>query len=350
MVSRTHQAPWWMGDLPEQRPEQRMISGEFGAMRWRVGRLVALVAVWGAGCGVVAQRVRVEAGTGVYFLAAGPVGMHGSQSYLGVDLREVESSRGMRGAEIARVDHDGPAGKAGLLEHDVVMNVNGQAIEGPEVLRRMLHETPPGRPLTLTVSRAGQQKTFTVQMGNREDVDREAWEQHIMVPDTEPAPVVQDERVERRGSGFLSAPGRAGRNFLGGIVLSPAYTGAMLETMAPQLAEYFGAQGKMGLLVRSVDVNSPAATAGLRAGDVVVRVNAISIATSSDWMRLMRENKGRAIPVVVLRERREQTLTIIPNAKHHSSLLPDFWPHRATAFWGGPGPDRASVATPQLPQ
>ena len=118
--------------------------------------------------------------------------------------------------------------------------------------------------------------------------------------------------------------------------------------MVPQLAEYFGAQGKNGLLVRSVDANSPAAVAGLRAGDVVVRVNAVAITTSGDWVRIMRDNKGRAIPVVVLRERREQTLTMIPNAKHHSSLLPEFWTRHGSGFWSGPIPDRASISPAEL--
>ena len=101
----------------------------------------------------------------------------------------------------------------------------------------------------------------------------------------------------------------------------------MLETMAPQLAGYFGAQGRAGLLVRSVDANSPAALAGIHAGDVVVRVNSTPIAVTSDWLRAVRENKGKPTNVVVLRDRHEQTLVMTPNFKHHSSLMPDFWPH-----------------------
>ena len=263
-------------------------------------------------------------------------GGHASQGYLGVNLRDIPdeqvpllklSLNGSlpRGAEIMSVDHDGPAGKAGLREHDVVLQMNGQAVEGGEPLRRMLRDTPPGRTVTLLISRAGQQQTISAQMANREDVERQAWEQHWTVPDPQPSDPVPPP--ERRGSGFFSSPGRASRSFLGAMVLSPGYTGAMLETMAPQLAEFFGAQGKTGLLVRSVDSNSPAALAGMRAGDVVVRVNTTDIATSSDWLRTVRENKGKTINVVVLRDRREQTLSMIPNAKHHSSLLPERWRH-----------------------
>ncbi|RXH57735.1 PDZ domain-containing protein [Granulicella sibirica] len=262
-----------------------------------------------------------------------------NQGYLGVDIRDVneaslasarartaKDSKDPRGAEIVRVDHDGPAGKAGLHEHDIVLQVNGQAIDTGEQLRRLLHDAPPGRSLTLTINRDGQSQTIAAQMGNREDVEREAWEEHVKISDPEPLPPAP-ETIERRGTGFFSSPGRVSRNLFGGIGLSPGYTGVLLERMAPQLAEYFGAQGKTGLLVRSVDPNSPAAVAGLHAGDVVMRVNGNNIASSSDWFKTIRENKGRPVNVIVLRDRQEQTLTMVPNAKHHSSLIPDMWPH-----------------------
>jgi S1-C subfamily serine protease len=263
-----------------------------------------------------------------------------------VDVRDVPegsstNSRTPRGAEILHVDHDAPAGKAGLREHDIVLIMNGQPIESGDFLRRMLHETPPGRPVTLTIVRGGQQQAITAQMSTREDVEREAWEEHVdQETIVDPAPGFTPG--VRHGNGFFSAPGRAGRSLLGSIG-SSGYTGVMLETMAPQLAEFFGAQGKSGMLVRSVDANSPAAVAGLHAGDVVVRVNSVGIASSSDWSRVVRDNKGRAIAVVVLRERREQTLMLIPNAKHRSSLFPDLWPHFGSSLRSAAPPDHAAV-------
>ncbi len=80
-------------------------------------------------------------------------GIRRPQGYLGVDVRDVSEEsvsllklREARGAEIIRVDHDAPAGKMGLREHDVVLQLNGVAVEGEEQIRRMLRELAPGRP------------------------------------------------------------------------------------------------------------------------------------------------------------------------------------------------------------
>ena len=85
------------------------------------------------------------------------------RSYLGVDISDVTSDRvgplklkEERGVEIVSVDQDAPAGKAGLKEHDVILEFDGNKVESEEQLRRMLRETPPGRTVTLGISRDGQ--------------------------------------------------------------------------------------------------------------------------------------------------------------------------------------------------
>lgn len=310
-----------MNGLRTATRRSRWRRGSFGLSALLAATVLGQVGIAGA------QKQRVS-----YILPGARVAAanstHTQQGYLGVDIRDVSKEQlanlkmdSTRGAEILHVDHDGPAGKAGLREHDVILTMNGQAVEGEEQMRRMIRETPPGHAVSLVISREGQQQTLSTQMANKEEVERQAWPQHILEPDGSPAAAIPPEEKH----GFFSSPGKASRSFLGSIV-SPTYTGAVLETMAPQLAEYFGAQGKAGLLVRSVDNNSPAAQAGLHAGDVVVRVNSANISTSSDWLRAVRDNKGKTISVVVLRDRREQTLLMVPNSKHHSSLLPDFWP------------------------
>ncbi len=285
---------------------------------------------------VLVVAVGVGAGTRMWASPGRMASPRSAQGYLGVDVRDLtdEELNGLRikdarGAEITRLDHDGPACKAGVREHDVVLGMDGRPVEGQEQFRRMLHEVPAGRVVALLVLRDGQQQTITATMANREEVERQAWNQHITVvdPDGTPAPAPPSPGGHARsGLGFLhggsaTAEPNAGRtrSFLGTMLGAP-YIGAVVEPVGPQLGEFFGVPSGVGLLVKSVDANSPAAVAGLRAGDVVVKANQMTMSTESDWTKSVHENKGHAIPVLVLRERKEQTLTLTPDAKRKAVL------------------------------
>jgi len=254
------------------------------------------------------------------YLLLGGVPAARAQGYLGVDVRDVTTDqvatlklKEARGAEIVLVDHDAPAGKAGLREHDVLLRINGQVLEGEEQTRRILRESPPGTTIVLLVSRDGQTLTVTTQTANREEVERQAWERHLTVP--EPAAAGVDGR-----GGEAATLSNHGNGFVAPALKNSSYTGAMLEAISGQLAEFFGGAG---LLVRSVEANSPADVAGLRAGDVVVRINARVVASTSDWTRVVKESHGRPLNVTVLREKREQSVVLTPDAKKRSSLE---WP------------------------
>ncbi len=288
----------------------------------RTGVMLVGLGLGLAGCAVARAGV---IGWGGGFEASAASQSRGTQGYLGVDIRDVSDDqiavlklKESRGAEVIHVDHDGPAGKVGLCEHDVILQMNGQVIEGEDQLRRMLRETPAGRTVTLVVSRDGQQMTLTPQLANRLEVERKAWEDHWRVPE----PARGSDAGVGSGNGFFSpAPTAKGHNFIGALTLGSSYTGATVETLGPQLAEFFGSPGA-GVLVHSIDANSPAALAGLRAGDVVVRANSIKMTNSGDWIKIVRENKGKPLAVVVLRDKKEQTLTLIPDGKKRSSVEP----------------------------
>lgn len=257
-----------------------------------------------------------------------------TQGYLGIGLRDVTEDqvaplklKEARGAEIVSVDHDGPACKAGLQAHDVILQVNGAAIDNEEQIRRMLHDVPPGREVTLVISRDGQERTITTQLANREELGRKAWEGRYIVP--EPAESGSSAYMHAGSGFFKSSPSTAtgalkGQHGILGttLIVSSSYTGAKLEVMGPQLAEFFGTQGSAGLLVRSVDANSPAADAGLKAGDVVVKVNSIPVTSGTGWMKMVHENRGKPVNVLVIRDKKEQTLTMRPDDKKRSSIAP----------------------------
>lgn len=266
-------------------------------------------------------RVRLEA------VLTAPLGYGGAggsrlqgQGYLGIDIRDISDNeagalrlKDSRGAEIVMVDHDGPAAKAGLREHDVVLSVNGTLIEGEEDLRKLLRELQPGRSISMVVCRGGTEQTVSAVMANRAELERQAWEQHWTVPE----PV--------REEGIAAAPAAKnsfGHGFMSGHLLpmAPAYTGATVDALGIQLAGFFGVKDGKGLLVHAIDENSPAALAGLHAGDVVTKVNGDHVSTKSEWSRALRDSKGHPVSLLVVRDRHELTLTMVPDGKHRSEV------------------------------
>lgn len=257
---------------------------------------------------------------------------HSGQGYLGVSVRDVTEEqvsllrlKDTRGAVIVRVDHDGPAGKMGLREHDVVLQMNGAAIEGEEHMRRLLHEYAPGRAVVLVISRDGLSMTMTSVMADRSELERQTWEQHLAPPPGPQAPMAalpsgEDATPLSSATNGPAPSSRYSKSFLGTLLMNPSYTGAMLEVMGPQLAQFFGVQGGVGLLVRSVVTNSPAERAGLHAGDVVLRANAHDVRTTNEWAKTIKEAKGRPVTVVVLRDKQEKTLTLTPDGKRRAAL------------------------------
>lgn len=236
----------------------------------------------------------------------------GTNSYLGVDIVDVTTARlsalklkEEKGVEVTMVDQDAPAGKAGIKEHDVILTMNGTTIESGAQLRRMIHETPPGRAVTLGLSRDGQPMTVKVQLADRHA--EMAWPKtgdiHVNVPE------IHIPDIDIPSMNMV-------------VVTSSARSGLMVENITPQLGEFFGLRNGDGVLVRSVEKGSRAERAGFKAGDVIFKVNGQQIHDTSDFAHAVQSRKNNAVNVAVMREKREQNLTLtLPGHKDSSDLI-----------------------------
>jgi serine protease Do len=230
-----------------------------------------------------------------------------SQGYIGVVLGEVDNERASalqlkdaHAAEVVMVDHDAPVGKSGGLRvHDVILQLDGQAFDNVDQLRHRLQKMPSGRTVTLLISRDGSRINVTVQLCDRKVLEQQAWSQHFSVP--EPA-------TPGAGQSFLGNAPSGGSAFLDSMIPRALYVGADVNPVRTQLADYFGVKSGTGLLVESVDNPSPASRAGLKAGDVVVKVDSQQMTSKNDWLKAIRNHHGQPVQVTVMRNKQEQVL------------------------------------------
>jgi serine protease Do len=235
-------------------------------------------------------------------------------AYLGVDITDVSPERlaalklkDERGVEVTMVDQDAPAGKAGLKEHDVILSMNGTNVDSGAQLRRMIRETPPGRTVTFGVTRDGQPLTIKVQLADRHKTTA-AW-----------GPKVKDFKFE-----MPAMPKMQDFDMPVSVVVvhSSMRSGLMVENITSQLGDFFGVKNGKGVLIRSVEKGSRADKAGFRAGDVIVRVNEQTVQDTSDFSHALRSSSSDIIKVGIIRDKREQNLTLpLPDRKDSGELI-----------------------------
>jgi len=240
---------------------------------------------------------------------AAPVYPGGPQSgaYLGVMVDKVSPETAATlhlsgGTAISNVDQDGPACQAGLKGGDIVTAFNGKPVSGPEQFAGLIHGSAPSSTVTLTVLRDGHSREMKVKLGN--------WAQMAPLP-----PVPPRAPLSAAGAMPPSPPPPLPPVAWPDIEVH-AYTpmvarsGIVVEPLSPQLCEFFGVPTNEGVLVRSVEKGSPGASAGLKAGDVIVRVNDEAIHDMGDWKRALKAQGGK-VTLSIMRDKRSQTVQMM---------------------------------------
>jgi serine protease Do len=150
------------------------------------------------------------------------------------------------GALVSGLKPDAPAARAGLKNGDVILELNGQAIESANDLRLRISQTAPGSSVKLEISRDGKTQNMDVTL----------------------AELPPDKSAEQ-------APGESGSGGLDGVNVQELTPEAMQEL---QLAP-----GTRGVVVESVDPSSAASAVGLQRGDVIQEVNHQPVRSISEY-------------------------------------------------------------------
>ncbi|MDE3061685.1 MAG: PDZ domain-containing protein [Acidobacteriota bacterium] len=241
--------------------------------------------------------------------------------YLGVLVGDIDSEaatrlrlKDSRGAVVTLIDHDAPAAQAGIHVNDVLLELNGKAVQNAEQFGSILHGIPAGHNATILLSRDGNTQTLVVQLVDRKKMEHDVWNKlDSDSPDATPTPAMG---ILASGSGAAAdAPSSGGFHmpFFG----SSLNVGAIVEPLTAQMADYLGVES--GLMIKQVAHKSAADAAGLHAFDVILKVGSDPVHTVSDWERALRSNQGKPVQLTILRDKKQQTLTLqVDSRRHHA--------------------------------
>ena len=223
--------------------------------------------------------------------------------WLGVEISEVTAEKakdlklaGARGVIVMDVEPDSPAAKAGLKENDVITEYDGQIVEGTVQFRRLVRETPAGRTVTLAISRNGNVQNISVDLGDRSAFFEKKMKGKMRDFDNAYAFSMPNPDFS------FSIPSMDGRGPMLGIDA---------EDVSGQLGSYFGAPDGTGVLIREVRPGMAAEKAGLKAGDVIVKVDGKPVRTLAE-LRAQLRDKGvqKSVSLGILRKGAEMNVAV----------------------------------------
>jgi len=205
------------------------------------------------------------------------------RGYIGVGIQEVtpDLSKAFhvpaeKGALVGEVQTNSPGAKAGLQRGDVIIELDGQPITGPNDLRLKVGTMAPGATVHLKVDRGGESKGFTV--------------------------VLEEEPSSKKAVSQSSSSEE--NNVMSGVGV---------QDLTSDIRSQLGMNADVkGVVVTNVSEASAAAAAGLQRGDVIEQVNRQQVNSVADYDRLVRDNGKKALVLLVNRGGNTTFLVVQP--------------------------------------
>lgn len=243
---------------------------------------------------------------------------------LGVAIRDVASEdvaklklAGTGGVVVEEVTKDSAAAKAGVKAGDVILQFDGEAVRSARQLTRLVAESATGRALKVGIVRDGKrmdiEATLTEAQGTQFEtsIDREGLQKEVERGMANAEPMLRQFRLQNQpGTGTLRTPGAPNQSW---TLQTPFFSasenrgrlGVTIQELTPELATYFGV--KDGVLVSAVRADSPAAKAGIKAGDVITTINDKPV-TDGDSLVTQLSDKSGDVTIGVTRDRKAMSV------------------------------------------
>lgn len=201
---------------------------------------------------------------------------HVTRGLLGVNIQdltpELAKSFGLKqahGALVAKVVSGAPAEKAGILQGDVIVSFNGQAVTGSKDLSRIVAATPVGETVTIRVMRDGKSIDLQAKVGEMEEE-------------------IATEAARDASHKTL---------------------GVAVQNLTPRIAREFGLKKNTGVVVTGVEPGSAAAEAMIRTGDVIREINRKPVMNVADFIQKIDRTKT-GDTLLLLIERKQNALFV----------------------------------------
>jgi serine protease Do len=202
-----------------------------------------------------------------------------ARGWVGIQIQavtpDIADSLGMKsnkGALVAEAQRNSPAEAAGIKSGDVILRLDGEAVDGPRELARKIAALGPNAKADITILHGGAEKTVSVQLGTLPNEKEAKAESHNSQPEKSSL-----------------------ANF--GVTLAPA-------------ASVPGA-GKEGVVVADLDPEGVAAQKGLKVGDVIVEAGGRPVARPSDVTSVLSDAKKEGRKAVLLRVKNGDTTRFV---------------------------------------
>jgi len=199
---------------------------------------------------------------------------HGSveRGWLGIGIQGLDPKlaasfglpEGEIGVAVTAVQPNSPAQKAGLLQGDVILAVNGKLTSKVTSLQQIIAESKPNRVVKLTLFRKGKKRELPVKLGKN----------------------------PTQKSASKSTP-------------EGSHKDLDLVSVTPKIVTQFGLSVQSGVFVRQIEAESSAFEAGLRRGDVILGVNQKPVRQPGEVYRELKKGKKKLTLLLVTRGERQ---------------------------------------------
>lgn len=258
----------------------------------------------------------------------GMVALPFERSYLGVQMQEINKENysrfglaAVRGVGVEKVLENSPAATGGLQNNDVIVRFDGEPVESIAKLSRLIAEVAPDHQAKITVLRGGNEAELNVTMGKREfpafqngvRIQNFPQMQRLLTAPFPPMNPLPPSSAQSDGNVFIW---RGNNNRQIGIGVTE---------LTEQLSDFFGVGDDAGVLISNVRENSPAAKAGLKAGDIIVEADGKTIKRQTDLIRAVNDKKEGEVSLTIIRKGDRRTVRVAPEtSKNGAANFPEF--------------------------